>query len=181
MMATDFRKCVFFDRDGIVNVAPVKTRYVETWADFTIQDGFVDVLRAVTELGYVAVVATNQRGIATGALLRENVEEIHDKLQETLRAEYGVSFLDIMCCPHDNNSCSCRKPQPGLLHMAAERHNLNLSQSWMIGDKPTDMAAGRSAGCRTILVGNESSEQADFTFKTMTELHSRIAQLLSIG
>ena len=180
-MTDSLTPCVFFDRDGIVNVAPVETRYVETWESFRLQDGFGDVLAAVIDMGYEAVIATNQRGIATGALKRENVEEIHSRLREQLAYEYGVSLLDIMCCPHDNDSCTCRKPQPGLLLEAAQRHQLDLSRSWMIGDKPTDMAAGKSAGCRTILVGEESSDLADFSFKTMPELHSRIAQLLSIG
>jgi D-glycero-D-manno-heptose 1,7-bisphosphate phosphatase len=174
-------KCVFFDRDGIVNIAPVATRYVESLEDFTLQPGFVEVLREVTDLGFKAIVVTNQRGLATGALDKDNVEAIHQHLKDVLASEFSLTLLDIYVCPHDNHSCDCRKPLPGMLLAAAEKYGIALDNSWMIGDKPTDMQAGRSAGCRTILVGKEQSPLADYHFSDMNELHSRIAQLLRIG
>ncbi len=154
------RKCVFFDRDGIVNQPP-GPGWVERWADFEWMPGFVEALRVVRAQGYEAVIATNQSGISRGVMPAAAVIEIHANLRETLRKRHDLDLLDILYCPHqDHHQCACRKPKPGLLQEAARRHGLDLSRSWMIGDRPGDVEAGRRAGCRTILVASAAMRGA---------------------
>lgn len=146
-------KTVFFDRDGIVNIPPPEGGYILTPEEFKIEPLFPAVLRAVTELGYAAVVVTNQRCIAQGMVTQKTVNDIHEYMRNRLRKEHGLALLDVLLCPHGpEDGCKCRKPLPGMLLEAARRHNLDLSSSWMIGDRMTDIEAGRRAGCRTILV-----------------------------
>lgn len=175
------KKCVFFDRDGIVNEAP-GPGYVERWDDFIIVPEFVDVLRKVSGLGYVAVVVTNQRCVALGTVSITVLNGIHDNLCRVLREEHGLDLLDIMVCPHDNNECDCRKPKPGMLLNAAERHNIDLAASWMIGDSERDIEAGLTAGCRTIIVNPvDDVTAADFKVSDMSELVSMIDGILTHG
>ncbi len=172
------KPCVFFDRDGIVNESP-GPGYVERWEDFHLLPDFVAILRDVRRLGFAAVVVTNQRGVALGRMTAAAVEDIHRRLEETLRTE-GLTLDDILYCPHDRNVCDCRKPKPGMLQEAARRHAIDLGQSWMIGDSPTDIMAGEAAGCRTILVGPpDPSVAPDVRVDTLADLRSAIVSILS--
>lgn len=162
--------CIFFDRDGIVNALPDPERYVTSVQRFFLLPAFVESLRIVTDLGYPAVVVTNQRGIALGSMSVEDVDEIHARLGSLLAGE-GLALLDIFVCPHDDDSHPWRKPNPGMLLEAARRHNLNLAQSWMIGDSPGDILAGRGAGCRTVLVSRSKADvSADALVDSMEKL-----------
>jgi D-glycero-D-manno-heptose 1,7-bisphosphate phosphatase len=173
------RRGVFFDRDGIVNTSPGEGCYVQRWEDFHLQPDFVPVLRLVRERGYEALVVTNQRGVALGLMDAAAVEDIHRRLRRLLRATHGLTFLDILYCPHDREACDCRKPQPGMLLEAARRHGLDLGRSWMVGDSDTDMEAGRRAGCRTILVGREAAGAGpDYRVADLKELRALLAALL---
>lgn len=166
------KPCVFFDRDGIVNRPPTRARYVRNWGEFELVPEFLDVLRAVAERGYEAVMVTNQRGISTGQMTREDVDEIHQKLAATLR-RHGLGFLDILVCPAADDGHPHRKPNPGMLLEAARRHDLDLARSWMVGDSEKDVEAGRRAGCRTILVAPGHSEtRADHVVRDAAELAS---------
>ena len=153
------KRCVFFDRDGIVNRSP-GPGYVERWNDFFLFPEFIDVLRLVDAAAYVAVVVTNQRGVARGLMTRETVEDIHRRLQDLLREQSGLTLLDILYCPHEEGECDCRKPRPGMLIEAARRHGIDLAASWMVGDSEHDVEAGKRAGCRTIRVAGENEDSA---------------------
>jgi len=174
-------RCVFFDRDGIVNVSP-GAGYVERWEDFKLQPGFVQALRLVREAGYEAVIVSNQRGVALGRMSAETVEDMHERLRRTLRDDYGLDLLDVFYCPHDDrDGCDCRKPRPGMLVEAARRHGIDLARSWMIGDRERDMEAGRNAGCRTILVSAETEEcTADFLVRDLDALNELLPRVLSV-
>ena len=172
------KPCVFFDRDGIMNQHP-GPGYVERWEDFHLLPEFVDVLQTVTRLGWPAVIVSNQRGVAIGRMTAATVDDMHRRARAILREQHGVDVLDILYCPHDRNSCDCRKPKPGLLLEAARRHDLDLPRSWMIGDNATDAQAGRAAGCRTVIVGDAACDDADVRVGSMRELQSRIAEILS--
>ena len=172
------RPCVFFDRDGIMNRHP-GPGYVERWEDFHLLPEFVATLQTVTRLGWPAVIISNQRGVATGRMTAATVDDMHRRARAILREQHGVDVLDVFYCPHDRNSCDCRKPKPGMLLEAARRHDLDLSRSWMIGDAATDVQAGLAAGCRTVIVGDEPCEDADVRVASMRELQSRIAGILS--
>ncbi len=143
-------RCVFFDRDGIVNTSP-GPGYVERLEDFHIQPAFLEAAAIARDRGYGIAIATNQRGVARGFMSRQALDKIHESLLDHLRAT-GIPLLAIYCCTHERNTCTCRKPQPGLLLQAAQEHDIDLAASWMIGDNETDIEAGRRAGCRTILV-----------------------------
>jgi len=172
------KKCVFFDRDGIVNEPP-GPGYVECWEDFRLLTGFTDALRVVTMAGYAAIVITNQRGVALGRMTLETVEDMHRRLKGLLEQAYGLSVLDILCCPHERGSCSCRKPQPGMLLTAARRHAIDLESSWMVGDQERDVEAGARAGCRTILVSPDAVHTAaDHHVRDMRELTALLQQVL---
>ena len=171
-------KCVFFDRDGIVNEPP-PDRWVRRWADFRLMPAFVDVLSTVRRRGYAAVLVSNQRGISLGVMTREAVEEIHRNLANDLKTRFGLDLLDMLYCPHGERECDCRKPQPGMLLEAARRHDIDLAASWMVGDQERDIEAGRRAGCRTILVSVAAAgTKADFKGKDMAELNALLERVL---
>ena len=171
-------KCVFFDRDGIVNRSP-GSGYVERWEEFELIPEFVDVVRLAKDRGYDAAIVTNQRCVALGIVTPEALADIHGRLLSLLSDEYGVELLGVFVCPHDGDECDCRKPKPGLLVRAAEAHGIDLASSWMIGDRARDIEAGRAAGCRTILVSKvETGAEPDFGVADMAELQRVVAKTL---
>jgi len=175
------RKCVFFDRDGVVNESP-GPGYVERWSDFKLLPEFVDSLRAVKAAGYEAVIVTNQHGVGRGIMSPEALESIHRNLTTVLKDRYGLELKDILHCPHGDDECDCRKPKPGLLMEAARRHGLNLKESWMIGDSAGDILAGKAAGCRTVFVGHaEGDEGSDYRVGEMSELAALLERMLQNG
>lgn len=161
--------CVFFDRDGIINVSP-GPGYVERVEDFHLVPEFVEALRVVSSKGYAAVVITNQRGVGRGIMTQETLDSIHDHLIEKLEA-FGLKLHDIYVCVANDNEHPNRKPNPGMIFDAARDHNLDLSRSWMVGDNESDVLAGRRAGIRTILVNNSGTPtEADIRLASMSEL-----------
>ena len=158
---------IFFDRDGIINPPP-DTRYLTDPEAFQLQPDFVETLRTVRDQGWPAIVVTNQKGVATGAMDRDTLEKIHARMHKAL-AQERLELLDVFACCSGDDAHPWRKPNPGMLLAASARHGIDLSQSWMIGDSPRDAEAGRRAGCRTILVGNKSPE-ADVSVADMSGL-----------
>ena len=144
------RRAVFLDRDGVINanlerdgrpVAPT------TLAEFRILPGVDDAVRRLKEHGYLVVVITNQPDVANGLTARSTVEAMHDAIRTRLAVD------DIRTCFHnDAAACDCRKPKPGLIHAAAAEHDIDLAQSYVVGDRWRDVAAGRAAGCATIFI-----------------------------
>lgn len=158
------QKAIFLDRDGTLN------KYVGFLNDikqFELIDGVEEAIKKINSSGYLAIVITNQPVIARGELTFKGLQEIHDKM-ETLLGLRG-SYLDaIYFCPHHPDSgyegevkelkkvCDCRKPKPGMLLQAAKDFNIDLNNSWMIGDSENDIMAGQAVGCKTILLGNNA-------------------------
>jgi len=147
---------VFFDRDGTLIHDP---GYLNDPDQVQVLDGVAEGLRELGLLGYQTVVATNQSGVARGLVTPERLEQIHDRLRELLAAR-GATLDAIYCCPYHpegtvpeyRKDSDWRKPRPGMLLAAARELDLDLSHSWMIGDNDRDVEAGRSAGCKTILL-----------------------------
>lgn len=172
------RRCVFFDRDGIVNKSP-GPGWVERWEDFELIPGFVDAARLARDRGYDSAIVTNQRCVAAGVVSAETLAAMHRNLRMLLSEKHGIDLLGIYACTHDRDECDCRKPKPGLLLMAAEEHGIDLAASWLVGDHGRDIEAGLAAGCRTILVSPEAWDvQPDFTVADMAELQRVIAKVL---
>ena len=138
------RPALFFDRDGVVNASP-GPGYVNHLADFHILPGFIDCVRVATERGWPCVVVTNQRGVSRGLTPPAELDAMHELLRRML-ADAGLALLDLLVCTAGDDSHPDRKPNPGLLLTAAARHDLDLSRSWMIGDREKDVETGRRAG-----------------------------------
>lgn len=156
------QKAIFLDRDGTIN------KYVGFLTDineFELLDGVTEAIKMINESGYLAIVVTNQPVIARGEVSVEELQEIHNKM-ETLLGQSGAYIDDIFYCPHHPHKgyegerpeykieCECRKPKPGMLFAAAEKYNIDLSESWMIGDGENDIEAGKNAGCKVCAVGD---------------------------
>ena len=158
------QKAIFLDRDGTINKY---VGFLRKITDFELLDGVAEAIRKVNESGYLVVVVTNQPVIARGEISIEELEEIHNKM-ETLLGKEGAYLDAIYYCPHHPHKgyegerlelkidCDCRKPKPGMLLKAAEDFNIDLSQSWMIGDGENDIKAGIKAGCKTVLLSNSN-------------------------
>ena len=158
-MAAALRPCVFFDRDGIVNRSP-GPGYVNHLDDFHVLPGFADCVRAAAEKGMPAVVVTNQRGIERGITPPAQLDAMHAKLRGEL-AQEGLGLLDILVCTSADDAHPDRKPNPGMLRAAAKRHGLDLTKSWMIGDRESDVKTGQNAGvAATVLVDGGSAPTA---------------------
>jgi histidinol-phosphate phosphatase family protein len=146
------RAAVFLDRDGTLNVPPPLPDYITDASGLVMIEGAAAAAARLKAAGFALVVVTNQGCVSKGLVTRETLEEIHSKLRAMMAAERAEPDL-ILYCPHTSEEgCDCKKPKPGMLLEAARRLGLDLARSWMVGDSPADMAAGRAAGCRTILV-----------------------------
>lgn len=154
------QKAVFLDRDGTIN------KYVGFLCnidDFELIEGVSEVIKKINQSGYLAIVVTNQPVIARGEVTWDELNEIHKKMA-TLLGKDGAYVDAIYICPHHPDKgfegerpeykfdCDCRKPKPGLLLQAARDFNIDLSQSVMIGDSNSDVEAGESAGCKSVLI-----------------------------
>ena len=154
------QRAIFLDRDGTINIYKGFLRNIN---DFELIQGIGDAIQRINEQGYLAIVVTNQPVIARGELSKEELEEIHNRMETELGRE-GAYLDGIYVCPHHPDKgyegeiaelkfdCGCRKPKPGLLLRAAENLNISLEESWMVGDSENDIKAGRAAGCRTALI-----------------------------
>jgi D-glycero-D-manno-heptose 1,7-bisphosphate phosphatase len=161
----NFRKAAFVDRDGVLNV---DLGYVYRHEDFQWLPGAVDALAALQNAGWALVVVTNQSGVARGLYTLEQMQALHAQVTAELLA-LGITLDGIYACPHLPNAalpqyrldCDCRKPKPGLILQAAQAHDLDLAASALFGDKPSDIAAGRSAGvAHCCLIGDRATAAA---------------------
>lgn len=170
------QRAIFLDRDGTLNKY---VGFLRNTDEFELISGAAEAVKLINASGCLAIVATNQPVIARGEVTFDELAEIHNKM-ETLLGHEGAYLDGIYFCPHHPHKgyegevpelkieCECRKPKAGMLLKAAEDFNIDLSQSWMIGDGENDILAGKAAGCRTALIGNESFGQ-DVTAETLTE------------
>ena len=168
-------RAVFLDRDGVINKKAPEGDYVKNWDEFRFLPGVKKAIRKLNEKGFLVIVVSNQRGIAKGVMTEDDLKEIHARMKEELRKE-GAVINGIYYCPHDiKDHCDCRKPKPGLLLRAAREHDVDLRRSWMIGDRESDIEAGKRAGCKTILIRssplNDTSEgiEPDLVAKSLAE------------
>lgn len=163
------QKAVFLDRDGTINKYVGFLRDID---DFELLPGVTEAVKLINASGYLAIAITNQPVIARGEVTVPQLQEIHNKMETLLGAE-GAYLDAIYYCPHHPHKgyegevpelkidCDCRKPKPGMLLKAAEEFNIDLSQSWMIGDGENDIKAGKAVGCRTALIGTDDFQQIE--------------------
>ena len=177
------QKAIFLDRDGTINKYVGFLRNID---DFELLPGVTEAIRKINSSGYLAIVVTNQPVIARGEITFEQLDEIHNKM-ETLLGQEGAYLDAIYFCPHHPDKgfdgevpelkidCECRKPKPGMLSKAAENFNIDLSQSWMVGDGKNDVLAGKNAGCKTALIGTDDFGQ-DMTIGNLGEFVDKWSQ-----
>lgn len=166
--ATKTRLAVFLDRDGVINRALTrdgKPYPPASLSEFEILPGVREACAQLKAAGFVLVVATNQPDVGRGTTTRESVETIHKFMCEQL----PIDRVEICYHPGKGVSdCDCRKPKPGMLLRAAKELNIDLTQSWMVGDRWRDIDSGNAAGCRTVFIdyGYDERLRQEPTFRT---------------
>jgi D-glycero-D-manno-heptose 1,7-bisphosphate phosphatase len=139
------------DRDGTLNEPPEPGGYILLPEDLRLVPGAAEAVRRFKEAGFFLCLVTNQRCVGIGLISPEQLDAIHQRLRELLRAEGGVELDAIQVCVDDRDSPR-RKPHPTMLLEAAEEFGLDLARSWMIGDSIKDVKAGLAAGTRVVLI-----------------------------
>jgi D,D-heptose 1,7-bisphosphate phosphatase len=152
------RKAVFIDKDGtLIHNVP----YNVDPALVELEESASEALAELKKNGFLIIVISNQSGVAQGYFTETDLEQVKQRIQQLLHDKH-VWIDAFYFCPHHPDgreegysmSCNCRKPQPGMILRAAIDHNIDLSQSWMIGDILHDVEAGNKSNCKTILINN---------------------------
>jgi D-glycero-D-manno-heptose 1,7-bisphosphate phosphatase len=150
-------RAIFIDRDGVINRTIFrlgKERAPYSLEEFELLPQVLEAVVSLRELGFLTIVVTNQPDVSRGWVDRAVVDAVNRRTMELLPLD------DLKACFHDNqDGCECRKPKPGMLLTASEEHAIDLKSSYMVGDRISDVEAGRKAGCRTILIGSLSAEE----------------------
>ena len=178
------QKAIFLDRDGTINR---HVGFLKSPEEFELLPGVAEAIRKINSSGYLAIVVTNQPVIARGEVTKEGLQIIHNKM-ETLLGEQGAYLDGLYYCPHHPHKgypgeieelkieCNCRKPKPGLILQAVNDFNIDVSESWMIGDGENDIGAGKNAGCKTALITENIEEEcsADFADYSLLDIVNKI-------
>ncbi len=183
------KKAVFLDRDGVVNPSVGFDKFGKTESPLRLEDFRLfpwtsKAIKKINRLDLLTIIVTNQPAIAKGKMSHSDLRDIHKKLLSE-SVENGYCIDEIFVCLHHPDpkqvvykallaDCDCRKPKPGMLLQAAQEFNIDLAQSWTIGDSWRDIEAGQAVGCRTILVRNDIDNrgkkiEADFTAENLLE------------
>lgn len=150
------RRGIFLDRDGTLMA---DTGYIREPSDVVLVPGATEALRRLRDSGFCLVLVSNQSGIGRGIITEEEAASVHAELERLLARE-GTTLDGAYYCPHAPwDGCACRKPAPGLLLQAAQDLGLDLSRSVVVGDKESDVDAGRAAGCVSLLLGADVPEE----------------------
>ncbi len=159
-------KAIFIEKDGVL------IRNIPNNVDpklITLNEGVVEGLKIFQELGYFLMIITNQSGIAFGHFKSHGLKKAVKRIEDLLKYQ-GVYIDGFLYCPHHpegivekySMECECRKPKPGLLYRAAKNFNINLSNSWMVGDGLNDIETGNKAGCKTILINKDNGNETEW-------------------
>ena len=174
------KRAVFLDRDGTINC---DVNHIVDIRNFRLISGAAKAIRQINNLGFVAVVVTNQSAIAHGWLTESKLDEIHAVMIRRLKRG-GAKVDGIYYCPHHVKGavkkyrikCRCRKPEPGMIIEAAKKHGITAKGSFMVGDRTMDILAGKRAKLKTILVktgmaGRDGKHdvKADFAAKDLAD------------
>lgn len=172
------KRAVFLDRDGVINRKAPEGEYVTRWEEMEILPGVPKAVSLLNEAGYSVIVVTNQRCVAKGLVTEAEINALHRRMCRELSTA-GATIDAAYYCPHQNTPpCSCRKPAPGMLLSAARDHQIDLTESWMVGDSDIDIAAGKNAGCKTarLFTNGETIRNADIASNSLLNLIQKILQ-----
>ena len=156
------RRAVFLDRDGVLNRVVLRERkpYPPTSVDdVEVLPGVAEALQALRSAGFLLIVVSNQPDVARGTTSKETVEAINQYLNQELAIDRFV-----MCYHDSGDNCSCRKPLPGMIISTAQELDIDISNSYMIGDRWNDVEAGIAAGCTTVFIDYSYHEKQPATF-----------------
>lgn len=143
---------IFLDRDGVIIRKAAEGEYITKVSEMEFLAGSVEAIAELSRSGFKVIIVTNQRGVATGKIHVPELDRIHNSLRQKVSIG-GGEVCDIFYCPHDvSENCLCRKPKAGMLFWAAEKYELSLPDCWMVGDARSDIIAGQTAGCKTVLI-----------------------------
>lgn len=168
------QKTIFFDRDGVVNI---DKGYVYRIDDFEYMSGFVEFFTFCKQKGFLTLLITNQSGINRGFYTQDDFKRLCDFMQQDLAKRCGYAFDKIYFCPHTpQENCLCRKPKIGLIKQAMNDFPIDLSQSYLIGDKQSDIECALNAGIKMQILFSKSSEisKASFVIDNFHKAHSII-------
>jgi len=167
---TKIKKAIFWDRDGVINKVIIRNdRLSSPWTmeEFVFESRAKGILQESKRLGFLNIIFTNQPDIKRGFMKKELMEKMNRRVLSTLAVD-AIKF-----CPHDDSdNCLCRKPKPGMILEAANEWAIDLKSSYVIGDSHKDIEAGKSAGCKTILIRrnyNKDFKDSDFLINDIKE------------
>jgi D-glycero-D-manno-heptose 1,7-bisphosphate phosphatase len=148
------KKAMFFDRDDTL----IKdTSYMHKLEDLLFFDDTFEVLKNLQAKGYLLFIVTNQSGIGRGFYTENDMHKFNEQMLEKL-SEQGITITELVFCPHSpEQDCDCRKPHPRLLNQLCEKHDIDRKNSFMVGDKESDIQAGENAGLKTFLVNKPNN------------------------
>lgn len=172
------RPCLFFDRDGIVNISP-GAGYVTTRSAFHIRPEFIACARVAERKKWPLIIVSNQRGVSTGQTPQTELAAMDEALRARLAAE-GCPLLDSFYCTAAEDAHPHRKPNPGMLLAAAAKHHLDLSRSWMIGDRERDVLTGENAGVAVTVRVDDDGTAAPPAAGTPTRATHRLDRLAEL-
>ena len=165
-------KAIFLDRDGIINI---DKSYVHKIEDFKFCEGIFETLQHLLSLDYLLFVVTNQSGIGRGYYSEDDFKKLTSwMLKEFMHR--GIKITKVYYCPHDpNDGCECRKPKTAMFERAKKEFGIDMQNSWMIGDKLSDIEAGKNAGIlNTVFINNHICKESSYSVKSILDIISII-------
>ena len=151
-------KAVFIDRDGTLNI---DHGYIDTPEELQLYPGVPEGIQLLKENGFLIIVVTNQSGIGRGFFCHETVGKIHEKLRQDL-SKKGANIDAIYYCPHHpDDDCDCRKPKTGMMEQAIHDFDIDITSSFIIGDRASDIQAGLAMGCSTLLISHDQKQRLE--------------------
>ena len=163
------KKAIFLDRDGVINFD--SPHYIKDISEVKIIPDVAKYLSLLKESGFLLIIITNQSAVGRGIITEQKLHEINSYIITQLKKN-DVLIDGLYFCPHSPvDECECRKPKPGLIFQATNDFDIDLRNSWMIGDKESDIIAGKQANCRTYLNKQNSSlkDAISFILSTSSE------------
>ncbi len=167
-------KAIFLDRDGTLNPDP---GYISSPKDYCLFEGVGEALAKLHNAGYLLILVTNQSGISRGLFTEKQLEAVHEKMNNLL-GQFGVRLDAIYYCPHHPDfpyngvtECSCRKPKPGMILQALKDYNIDKENSFVIGDRTSDIKIGLSSGVSPVCIAVKPFKEFEEipTFPTLSE------------
>lgn len=157
-------KVVFLDRDGVINRYPGFGDYVKDFKEFHFLSGAKEAIKRLTENGFLIYIVSNQAGVSKGLFSKEKLKEITQRMLKKIE-EFGGKIEGVFYCTHrEVDNCTCRKPKIGLIQKAIEGKEIDLKDTFFIGDSLRDIETGKNAGCKTILVLSGETKQKDIRY-----------------